>query len=302
MGVKPNTPWRNLERSMAWTNRFWKRPGLARVPPRRRVMTMNRTTIQLLLVLMFVFVGFAGVEANPVDSQVCADFKGDNPGTGGDKYTECNGHPTDKKRTVNFVCATPSGVSIKVEANDQDSKPARAKGKVGCEGVELARCQEVIVCVGAGFWDPEYGTPGTLVDGFCQGGTEEAFDSGMAWACASVGPGVCSRSECSPSNVVEHAREQAERAIDEVINNTNADFLDAVRGVVVDAVGDDSLAVGVIDKAGNAWAALCWGSVCDLAQVTCDPDGRGFTCRIVPYEALHEIEHLVEGVVVAPKL
>ena len=301
MGVKPNTPWRNLERSMAWTNRFWMSVDLLRVPPSRRVMTMNRTKTKMLTVLMFVVAGFAGVDAAAVDSQVCADYKGDNPGTGGDKYTECNAHPDDRKRVVNFVCGTPSAVAVFVEANDKDSNPARAKGKAGCDGVVVAKCQEVIACTDGGTWTPG-GSPGVIYDGFCKGGTEEAFDSGMVWSCISKGIAACPKGECDAQATVEHAKEQAERAVREIINNTNTDFLEAVRGVVADVVGDDSLAVGVIDKAGNAWAALCWGSVCDLAQVTCDPDGRGFTCRIVPYEALHEIEHLVEGVVVAPKL
>lgn len=220
--------------------------------------------VALTLLAAFVLVptGFAGEEVEALDSQVCGDFKGENAGTGGDKYTQCNAHP-DSGKVVNFVCASPSANAIEVVANDSD---AEAKGKIGCDDTTVATCKGKVTCNGADKWDE--GDTGTKVEGDCLGGTEEAFDSGMTWACVSAGVGLCDGPECDTDDAVDEAIEAAEDAVETVKNATESDVT-ALATLFESHPSLESLVVGVVTDEGEGVGYACEDGVCFLRAIEC---------------------------------
>ncbi len=253
-----------------------QRPG----EPMNGPTKMKMLTTALLVGLAFVASPASGADnlptEGPANSPVCGDFKPDNPGTGGDKYTECNMHPTNG-RAVNFICANPSENAIEVHANDPD---ATAKGKLRCGGDLVAACYFQPTCAAAEYWETDADW-GTRHDGSCKGGTDEAFDSGMAWACASVGAPVCGGQECAGGNAAEYAVEKAKEAIDDVKNLTAEDAL-AVLAAITYGVDDLILQFGTIDATEKGFGVHCEAGSCELRGISCLTEKNARTCAVDP--------------------
>lgn len=242
----------------------------------------------LFLIVAVLPTGALGgvLDAARQNSPICADLKEDNPGTGGDKFTECNAHPTSGA-LVNFICLAPSANAITVTVNDHyDATVATAKGKLDCPDYNVATCHPTpVTCEAAGTYTGGGGS------GNCEGGTEEAFDSGMAWACASVG-GPCDGSlieRCPTADeLIQKAKDAADQAQKDFCDRvgcpspTGGIDLDGVFTQVFNAFNNlESLALGYVDELGNTIGIVCNRIACEeIISLPCNLSDGFLTCMV----------------------